>query len=164
VAHAWGRRHLGEGDEILLSVMEHHSNLVPWQMLADAVGCKLKFLDIDEEGFVGEVQPLADDVEPATGGSTDVCEVSYITPQGGFSIATAAKSVPWHSWATTACHGMSAGVKGAQAAARVLALTGVDLLTDAELLAAARKDFAERTAGRPYRSPLPADARPPLPQ
>jgi cysteine desulfurase/selenocysteine lyase len=52
VAHSWGRRHLREGDEILLSVMEHHSNLVPWQMLADAVGCKLKFLDIDEEGHL----------------------------------------------------------------------------------------------------------------
>jgi cysteine desulfurase/selenocysteine lyase len=52
VAHSWGRRHLREGDEILLSVMEHHSNLVPWQMLAEAVGCRLRFLDIDEEGHL----------------------------------------------------------------------------------------------------------------
>ncbi len=50
VAHAWGRKHLGEGDEVLLSVMEHHSNLVPWQMLAQATGCTLRFLDIDDEG------------------------------------------------------------------------------------------------------------------
>ena len=129
-----------------------------------AFGKKLqRFLEIEEAGFVGEVQPLKDEIEPATGGSTDVCEVSYIAPQAGFSIATAAKSVPWHSWATTACHGTSAGVKGAQAAARVLALTGIDLLTDADLLAAAKRDFQERTGGKQYQSPVPAELEPPLP-
>jgi aminobenzoyl-glutamate utilization protein B len=122
-----------------------------------------RFLEIEEAGFVGEVQPLEDEIEPATGGSTDVCEVSYIVPQAGFSIATAAKSVPWHSWATTACHGTEAGVRGAQAAARVLALTGIDLMTDPELLAAAKQDFQERTGGQPYQSPIPADLEPPLP-
>jgi len=50
VAHAWARRHVRSGDEILLTVMEHHSNLVPWQMLAQEIGCKLRFLDIDEHG------------------------------------------------------------------------------------------------------------------
>ena len=35
VAHAWGRKNIGPGDEIVLTVMEHHSNLVPWQMLAE---------------------------------------------------------------------------------------------------------------------------------
>ena len=129
-----------------------------------AFGKKLqRSLEIEEEGFVGEVQPLEDEIEPATGGSTDVCEVSYIAPQAGFSIATAAAGVPWHSWATTACHGTSAGVKGAQAAARVLALTGIDLLTDPDLLAAAKKDFQERTGGESYASPIPAELEPPLP-
>ncbi len=52
VAHAWGRRHLRNGDEILLSVIEHHSNLVPWQMLAQEVGCRLRFIDIDESGHL----------------------------------------------------------------------------------------------------------------
>lgn len=50
VAHAWGRKHLHAGDEILLSVMEHHSNLVPWQILAQQVGAKLRFLGINEDG------------------------------------------------------------------------------------------------------------------
>lgn len=50
VAHAWGRKHLHRGDEILLTVMEHHSNLVPWQLLAKDVGAVLRFVDIDEEG------------------------------------------------------------------------------------------------------------------
>ncbi len=52
VAHAWARKHLREGDEILLSVLEHHSNLVPWQMLAQAIGCKLRFIDIDDNGHL----------------------------------------------------------------------------------------------------------------
>jgi len=50
VAQAWGRTHLHEGDEILLSVMEHHSNLVPWQLLAKQVGAKLRFLDLRKDG------------------------------------------------------------------------------------------------------------------
>ena len=50
VAHAWGRLHLRPGDEILLSVTEHHSNLVPWQMLAERTGVRLRFLDIGEDG------------------------------------------------------------------------------------------------------------------
>ena len=52
VAHAWARRHLRAGDEIMLSVTEHHSNLVPWQILAQEIDCKLRFLDIDDEGHL----------------------------------------------------------------------------------------------------------------
>ncbi|HET7321767.1 MAG TPA: aminotransferase class V-fold PLP-dependent enzyme, partial [Longimicrobiaceae bacterium] len=50
LAHAWGDANLRPGDEVLLSVMEHHSNLVPWQLLAQRTGAKLRFLDIDDEG------------------------------------------------------------------------------------------------------------------
>ena len=50
VAYSWGRANLKSGDEILLTEMEHHSNLVPWQMLAQEVGVKLKFIPIDERG------------------------------------------------------------------------------------------------------------------
>jgi cysteine desulfurase/selenocysteine lyase len=50
VASAWGASAIGEGDEILLTIMEHHSNIVPWQLLAQRVGARLKFLDIDAEG------------------------------------------------------------------------------------------------------------------
>jgi cysteine desulfurase/selenocysteine lyase len=50
VANAWGQDRIGEGDEILLSVMEHHSNLVPWQLLARRKGAKLRYIEIDDEG------------------------------------------------------------------------------------------------------------------
>ena len=50
VANAWGRRFLEPGDEIVLSVLEHHSNLVPWQLIAKEKGAVLRFIDIDDEG------------------------------------------------------------------------------------------------------------------
>jgi cysteine desulfurase / selenocysteine lyase len=52
VAHAWGRRHVGSGDEILLTEMEHHSNLVPWQMLAAEKRASLRFLQVTPEGHL----------------------------------------------------------------------------------------------------------------
>ena len=48
VAQTWGRANLQEGDEVVLSVMEHHSNLVPWQMLAQERGIILKFATLSE--------------------------------------------------------------------------------------------------------------------
>ncbi len=50
VAGAWGRKNVRAGDEIVLSVMEHHSNIVPWQMLARETGAVLRYLDIREDG------------------------------------------------------------------------------------------------------------------
>ena len=50
VMYAWGRRHVGEGDEILVSTMEHHSNIVPWQMLCEEVGAELKVIPMTDEG------------------------------------------------------------------------------------------------------------------
>ena len=50
VAQAWGRSRLGAGDEILISVMEHHSNIVPWQLLCEQTGAQLKVVPILADG------------------------------------------------------------------------------------------------------------------
>ena len=50
VSRAWGMKHVGAGDEILLTEMEHHSNIVPWQMLAQARGAALKFIPVSADG------------------------------------------------------------------------------------------------------------------
>ena len=50
VAHAWGRKFLREGDEVVLTEAEHHSNLVPWQLAAQATGAKLRFIPIQDDG------------------------------------------------------------------------------------------------------------------
>jgi cysteine desulfurase/selenocysteine lyase len=50
VAHAWGRKFLHEGDEIVLTEMEHHSNIVPWQIVAQATGAVLRYVPLTEDG------------------------------------------------------------------------------------------------------------------
>ena len=50
VAWAWGEKFVGEGDNVLVSEMEHHSNIVPWQMLCERKGAELRVLPFDEEG------------------------------------------------------------------------------------------------------------------
>jgi cysteine desulfurase/selenocysteine lyase len=50
VAQAWGGKFIREGDVILLTVMEHHSNLVPWQLLAERTGAQLRFVPVFENG------------------------------------------------------------------------------------------------------------------
>jgi cysteine desulfurase/selenocysteine lyase len=49
VAQSWGRSRLSEGDEILLSEMEHHANIVPWQQLASQCGVRLRWIPIDDD-------------------------------------------------------------------------------------------------------------------
>jgi cysteine desulfurase / selenocysteine lyase len=52
VAYAWGRRNVGAGDAIVLTQMEHHSNIVPWQLLCQEVGAELRYLEVDDQGQV----------------------------------------------------------------------------------------------------------------
>ncbi len=50
VAYGWGMKHIGEGDEIVLSIMEHHSNIVPWHFLRERKGAKLVWAPVTDEG------------------------------------------------------------------------------------------------------------------
>jgi cysteine desulfurase/selenocysteine lyase len=50
VAQSWGRKHIGAGDEILISHLEHHANIVPWQLLANERGAKVKVVPVDSSG------------------------------------------------------------------------------------------------------------------
>jgi len=52
VAYSWGRASLKSGDEIILSESEHHSNLIPWQLIAKEKDIKLKFISIDPDGYL----------------------------------------------------------------------------------------------------------------
>lgn len=52
VAYGWGRSHLREGDEILLTDLEHHSNIVPWQFTAAATGATLRYVPLTDEGHL----------------------------------------------------------------------------------------------------------------
>src|SRR5688572_2786365 len=75
---------------------------------------------------------------------------------------TMPQEVPLHSWAVTARGGVSSGLNATLAAAKVLTLTALDVLTDDELRTAARADFAPRTERFTYVSPLPAEQTHPV--
>ena len=74
VAQAWGRKFLSAGDEIVLSTMEHHSNLVPWQILAKEKGLTLRFIDIDDDG-----QLVAADIERYIGEKTKLVAITHMS-------------------------------------------------------------------------------------
>jgi cysteine desulfurase/selenocysteine lyase len=56
IAHGWGRKFLNPGDEILLTEMEHHSNIVPWQLTAQQTGATLRYLPITDDGLLDLTQ------------------------------------------------------------------------------------------------------------
>jgi len=105
VANAWGRKFLGEGDEIVLTIAEHHSNLVPWQLIASERGAKLRFIDIDDEGRLRSEQ-FADLIGPKTKlvalahasnvlGINPVREITALAHrQGALVLLDGAQSVP----------------------------------------------------------------------
>ncbi len=97
------------------------------------------------------------------GGSTDVGDVSWVTPTLHVSVATAPRGVPWHAWPVVAAGGMSIGHKGMLQAAKTLAATMVDLFEDAAARAAIRAEFEKKTRGFVYRPYVP-DGPPPLPK
>ncbi len=106
VAHAWGGRFIGEGDEIVLSTMEHHSNIVPWQMLAQRTGALVRFVGLTPEGRL-DPDSLAATIGPKTklvslvhmsnvlGTINPIAEIAEIAHrQGALLLVDAAQSVP----------------------------------------------------------------------
>ncbi|MHA1910942.1 MAG: amidohydrolase [Candidatus Kariarchaeaceae archaeon] len=95
-------------------------------------------------------------------GSTDVGDVSWVVPLAEFTATTAAMGSPWHAWPTTATSGMSIGYKGMMLAAKVLALTVVDFMTNEELVNKAKSEFEEVNALDSYISPFSDGDKPPF--
>jgi aminobenzoyl-glutamate utilization protein B len=95
-------------------------------------------------------------------GSTDVGDVSWVVPTGGFTTACFVPGTPGHSWQVTAASGSSIGRKGMHLAARVLAASAWDLFQNPDLVAAAKAEYRKRMEGRKYESLLEPDQQPPL--
>lgn len=111
-------------------------------------------------GSEEKIQPyLADRV---IAGSTDVGDVSVVVPTGGFTTATFIPGTSLHSWQSTATSGMSIGVKGAELAAKVLALSSVDLFKNADLREKILAEFNQRRGQNFFYEPLLGDRAPPL--
>jgi aminobenzoyl-glutamate utilization protein B len=117
-------------------------------------------MGLPEAGLATGVLPRVGPTK--VGGSSDLGDVSKVTPLGVFGWPTAGLGTSLHTWAITACGGMSIGDRASLDTARVLAGAGYDLMTDAALLAAAKADLAARMAGKTYVPLLPADRTEPL--
>lgn len=74
VAQSWGRRHIGKDDEIVISWIEHHANIVPWQMLAAETGARLRVAPVDDDG-----QILLDEFEKLLGPKTRLVSVTQVS-------------------------------------------------------------------------------------
>jgi cysteine desulfurase/selenocysteine lyase len=74
VASTYGRRHVGPGDEVLITEMEHHSNIVPWQILCDEKGATLRVAPIDDRG-----QLILEEYERLLSGRTKLVAVTHVS-------------------------------------------------------------------------------------
>ena len=74
VAYSWGLRNLKHGDEILLSMMEHHSNIVPWELVSKMTGCSVKYGKINKDGTLNY-----EDLEGKIGKNTKFVSLSHMS-------------------------------------------------------------------------------------
>jgi cysteine desulfurase/selenocysteine lyase len=74
VAQGWGRRHIEQGDEIVITWIEHHANIVPWQMLAAEKGARLRVAPVDDDG-----QILLDEFEKLLGPKTKLVSLTQVS-------------------------------------------------------------------------------------
>ncbi len=86
VAKSWGRQNIGEGDEIIVTWLEHHANIVPWQQLCTETGAKLKVVPVDDHG-----QVLLDAYEKLLGTRTKL--VAFTQVSNALGTVTPAKTM-----------------------------------------------------------------------
>lgn len=126
---------------------------------AFAKGCQRE-MGLPEAGLATMVLPVMGPLR--VGGGTDVGDVSWIAPVGIFGWPSFGIGTSLHTWAVTACGGMSIGDRASLDTARILAGMGYDVMTDAGLRAAAKADLEARRGGLAYAPILPADRTTPL--
>jgi len=172
---------MGTGTEVEREIIHGNHPLLINETLAKLVDSKLR--DVGgvsynqfEQDFAEDMYETLNDPSLALGsqeeirpyevslgyGSTDVGDVSIAVPTAGLSTATWVPGTSAHSWQSTAASGMTIGYKGAQVAAKTLALTMMELFQNAELRAEATAEFNERRGGDFHYEALLGDRPPPL--
>lgn len=94
VAFAYGLDTLGEGDEILLSILEHHSNLVPWQLVARRTGATIRYIEIDDDG-----EWILEDLPDLVSARTKIVALNHVSNSLGTinPVATVVEHVRAHA-------------------------------------------------------------------
>jgi aminobenzoyl-glutamate utilization protein B len=122
-----------------------------------------KELGEKENGYPMNIKPLNKPIETEVGGSSsDVGEVTMVAPTATLSFPGGVPGEIGHHWSTTAAGYGSPAWKGLNSGARVIAAATLDLITKPELLEEAKKEFNDFVKDHPYKSFLPAGAKPPL--
>lgn len=150
-------------NDALISQIYKHMAVTPLDWSEDeqvfARTCQ-RAMDLPEAGLATQALLLPGEI--TTGGATDVGDVSYLTPVGIFGWPTLPVGTSLHTWAVTACGGMSIGEKGALGAAKIMAGLGYDLMTDADLRQAARADLERRRGDFTFVSAIPESQKGPI--
>jgi aminobenzoyl-glutamate utilization protein B len=122
-----------------------------------------KTLGSAAKGMPTKIGTLEKPAAVFTGGaSSDHGDVTLITPTATIRFPGSATGAQGHHWSTVACGFGSTAWKGANAGAKAMAASAIDLLTRPDALAAIRKEFAAYSKTHPYKSFLPPNAKPPL--
>ena len=119
-----------------------------------------KNVGVEEKGLSTKVKPFSLPEKSWGSGSTDVAEVSWLTPTTSLGVAFTPQGTPGHHWSAVACGGMSIGHKCLAVAAKVMAASCLDFLAQPETIQKMREEWTARKKGREYKSPLPADLQP----
>ena len=119
-----------------------------------------KNVGVEEKGLSTKVKPFSLPEKSWGSGSTDVAEVSWLTPTTSLGVAFTPQGTPGHHWSSVACGGMSIGHKCLAVAAKVMAASCLDFLAQPETIQKMREEWTARKKGREYKSPLPADLQP----
>jgi aminobenzoyl-glutamate utilization protein B len=142
------------------------------ERIAESITPEMKFEALrgsKRPGWKKLLDKLIDDEVPdpwgegeVSHGSTDVGDVSWQTPTVEFNTAAWVFGTPGHSWQNVAQSGVGLGHKSLVFAAKVMAVSVIDLLVDDGLLARAKQEHKQRITGKEYKCPIPVDAEPPL--
>jgi aminobenzoyl-glutamate utilization protein B len=172
---------LGTGTTMKYEVNAGLYNLLPNETLAKIMYANLEkiggvnytpqeiaFAEEMQKSFKGNVPPInsAQKILPYKIGyfpaSTDVGDVSWVVPTAGLGTATWVAGTPAHSWQAVAANGMSIGFKGMINAAKIIAMTGIDIFNNPAVIAAAKTEM-EKARGTDFRyKSMVGDRNPPL--
>ena len=166
---------IGTGTSMKYEVIDGTHDLLLNKTLADVMQLNLEsiggipytdaekiFAKTLQKSFLGNIPPIEDaqKVFPmkiewtAGGGSTDVGDVSYIIPTVGLSTATWVPGTPAHSWQAVACGTTDIAAKGMINAAKVMAMTAIDLYTQPSTIQKAKEEFIKQKGNYQYKALL----------
>jgi len=121
-----------------------------------------KELGIEEKGLKTDIEPFKLPQRSWGSGSSDVAEVSWLTPTTSLGIAFKPEGTPAHHWSAVACGTMSIGHKAMLTAAKVMAAAGLDFVDNPGIIRQMREEWTEEKKGKEYKSPLPPGLKPPV--